>query len=341
MQNLEHTELTQPVLLCQPNGQLNPQAAGWIRHPLITGNLSGHALRKKKWNYWCIISDKYLYSITISDIDYLGLVFVYYMDFETGAYGHDTLTIPFARGIQMGPQVADPARYSSAKATVAFTQQGNQIQLSTRWQSVQGQSLQSEITIQIPPAHETLNVVVPWSQSRFQYTSKQHCLPATGYFTVGNKTHHFTADQHAFACLDFGRGVWPYAIKWNWGAFSAVSAGHTIGFNSGDKWTNGTGITENSVGIDGVLYKITGPVQWHYNRQNFMQPWRMQGDCGQVQVNLTFSPFFDRTDKTNLVLLRSEVHQCFGKYNGTITVNGTVHNITNVTGWAEEHDARW
>ncbi len=340
MKNFEQHEITRATLLCDSNGNLNPEAAGWSRFPVYTSNLKGHFLRKKKWNYWCIISDKYLYSITISDTDYLGLVFVYYMDFETGEYGEDTLIIPIGKGIKMGERMNDAAEYISSKAKVKFTYTGNTIQLSTNWKNIQGKSLESEITITVPPNHETLNVVVPWSETLFQYTSKQHCLPAKGYFKVNGKEFRFT-DDDAFACQDFGRGVWPYSISWNWGAFSARANRQTIGFNSGNKWTDGTGITENSVCIDGRLYKITCPLNWQYNNKNFMEPWHISGSCADIEVNLSFTPFFDRSAKTNLLLLKSILHQCFGKYNGTITVDGTAFKIENVTGWAEEHIARW
>lgn len=340
MKNHEHTEIIGPTLLCDSKGNLNPAAAGWSRFPVYTSNLKGHFLRKKKWNYWCIISSKYLYSVTISDVDYVGLVFVYYMDFETGEYGEDTLTIPFASGVRMGERMNDTAEYEGDKARVKFTYTGNQILLSTFWKNIQGKQLESEITITVPPGHETLNVVVPWSDSLFQYTSKQHCLPTSGYFKVDGREFLFTTDD-AFACQDFGRGVWPYSIAWNWGAFSARVSGHTVGFNSGNKWTDGTGMTENSVCVDGRLYKITGQLKWEYNNQNFLQPWHISGKQEVVEVDLTFTPFFDRNSKTNLLILKSAVHQCFGKYSGTIKVNNNAYNIENVTGWAEEHIAKW
>jgi hypothetical protein len=339
MKNLEHTEIKEPVALCDAKGNFNPSAAGWSRFPLQLSNLKGHALRKKKWNYWCITSDKYLFSITISDADYTGLVFVYYMNFETGEYGEDTLIIPFGAGITMGEQIHDKATYYSPSADVVFSYSGNTITLSTNWKKFGKHKLESEINITIPEKHETLNVVVPWSATRFQYTSKQHCLPADGFFKIGEKEYRFSPDT-SFACQDFGRGVWPYSIAWNWGAFSTRVSGHTVGFNSGDKWTDGTGITENAVCIDGKLYKITDSLKWVYNDGNFMAPWTIKSN-GSNDVNLTFTPFFDRTGNTNLLLLKTQVHQCFGRYNGHINAGGVTLDINNAIGWAEEHKARW
>ena len=339
MNSLEYKEITKPTLLCKANGNLNPEAAGWSRFPVYTSNLKGHFLRKKKWNYWCIISSKYLYSITISDTGYVGLVFVYYMDFETGEYGEDTLLIPFGSGVMMGENMTDTVEYCSKNVHVKFAYSGKTVQLSTRWKNFHGKTLESEVIVTVPEGHETLNVVVPWNSKQFQYTSKQHCLPAEGYFKINGKPFLFKADD-AFACQDFGRGVWPYSISWNWGAFSARVNGQTVGFNSGDKWTDGTGITENSVCVDGKLFKFQEPLKWEYDKQNFMNPWKIKSTLSNM-VDLTFTPFFDRNANTNLLILKSAVHQCFGKYTGTIIAGGIVLNIENVTGWAEEHIARW
>ena len=45
-------ELTEPVDLCTPDGRrLNPEATGFSRTPLHTGNLRGSWGRTKRWDY--------------------------------------------------------------------------------------------------------------------------------------------------------------------------------------------------------------------------------------------------------------------------------------------------
>ena len=83
---LPERELTQTVDLCLPNGKLNPQAVGWSRQPLQNCQLFGHPLRKKRWNYWCVTSPTHLFSVTLSNVDYAGLPFVYFLDFATGEF---------------------------------------------------------------------------------------------------------------------------------------------------------------------------------------------------------------------------------------------------------------
>ena len=60
------------------------------------------------------------------------------------------------------------------------------------------------------------------------------------------------------------------------------------------------------------------------------------------RVDLVFTPFLERVAKTNLLVIRSEVHQMFGRYTGTvIDDDGNTIPINGIVGWAEEHHAKW
>ena len=66
---VEH-ELREPVDLCDAMGRLAPAAVGWSRQPLVRANLSGHFLRKKRWNFWNWIDPDFVFTVTLADIDY-------------------------------------------------------------------------------------------------------------------------------------------------------------------------------------------------------------------------------------------------------------------------------
>jgi hypothetical protein len=60
------------------------------------------------------------------------------------------------------------------------------------------------------------------------------------------------------------------------------------------------------------------------------------------RVDLTFTPFFERVAKTDVLIIRSEVHQMIGKFNGRLKIDdGEEILIDNAIGWAEDHHARW
>ena len=114
-----------------------------------------------------------------------------------------------------------------------------------------------------------------------------------------------------------------------------------MGLQFGGKWTVGTGSTENGVVVDGRLSKISSELEWTYDWDHPMRPWRVRTvDSDRVDVTLT--PSFDRYDVTDLKVLRMEVHQCFGTWSGRVVDDlGTEHHLHGIRGFAEEARNRW
>jgi hypothetical protein len=84
-------EVVEPVDLCDARGRLNLDAVGWSRLPLVRANLRGHWPRKKRWNFWNWISPRFVFSVTLADIDY-GAFCQTFIDFRpTFAGRHDLL----------------------------------------------------------------------------------------------------------------------------------------------------------------------------------------------------------------------------------------------------------
>lgn len=340
----EFREIEEQTSLCKNNGNLNLSAIGWARKPLFISNLSHHFFRKKSWNYWCITGLEGMFSITISDVDYAGMIFAYYLDYATGEFEEASRIIPFAHGISMPDHPRSSVEFKQEGLSVEFRsmENGSETRIYVDWEDFNGKHLKAEFAISTPKDMESLNVVVPWSQKKFQYTSKQNCLPAQGYFSLEDESGPFRKEfkESTYACLDFGRGVWPYSASWNWGSFSSMVDQTCIGLNIGGKWTDGTGISENGILINGQLVKIQEPVQWEYNRKNFKDEWKMKS-CYSDILDISFKPFFERKAISNLGLIYSEVHQCFGSYSGMIRTRLGNFKIAHVVGWAEEHIARW
>jgi hypothetical protein len=338
-QMTQEKELTAPANLCLPNGRLNPAAVGWSRRPLHRCNLRGRWPRKKKWNYWAITTESHLFSATISHLDYAGLVFVYYADFTSQQLTEVTRLLPLGWGCPMPDEVNADVVYDSSGFHLAMRQTDSGVTLDVDVADFEGRPLAAHFDITVPRQHETLNVVVPWDERTFQFTSKQNCLPATGVVTIGGQEMRFDGPQ-SFGCLDFGRGIWPRRCRWNWGSASGWQNGRTIGLNLGGQWTDGTGSTENGICVDGRLHKLSEDLIWHYSRDDFMQPWRITAPSSAV--DLTFTPFMERQAASNVWLVRSAVHQMFGRYNGSIvTTDEECIIVGDLVGWAEDHVALW
>ncbi len=332
-------EIVGEVPLCDPAGRLNPEAVGWSRHPVHICNLKGRFLRKKQWDYWCITSDRLAFSATIANVDYMAIGAAYLLEYGTKRFVEKTVTRPFSRTPTMPPTVSGDIDLEHGRLALSFRSTPTGVQMEVRSDDFGGKRLHAEFRIVRPLGHQTLNVVVPWDSKTFQFTSKQHCLPTTGTVTWGPETFVFSPET-SFACLDFGRGIWPYRTAWNWAAFSGRSGKDVIGINMGAKWTDGTGMNENGIVLNGALHKVFDDILFEYDRRNVTAPWRMKTVSSDT-IDLTFMPFYDRATATNLLILRSAVHQCFGYYSGVLKIDERSVRVDRVVGWAEEHLARW
>lgn len=333
-------EILAPTLLCDAKGNLNPAAIGFSRKPLIDSNLKGHFMRKKKWNYWCVYGEDILFSATISHLDYAAVCFVYFLDYETQRFYEKTVTIPLGQRVRMPNQVLETVKFTNNEMTIQLLHMQNETHMTVTISDFDGDMLHADLHIEHPADDDSLNVVIPWNRQLFQHTAKHHTLPTRGFVKIGDKRYSFSPED-SFAVLDYGRGVWPREAMWNWAMASQRVGKHRIGLNFGGKWTDGTGMTENAVFVDGHMTKIHEDVIFTYDENDFMKPWRIRSKFTN-DVNLTFTPFFKRESKTSVKLVTSSVYQMVGYFSGGVILDdGSRLAITQMLGSAEEHKAKW
>jgi hypothetical protein len=335
----DERELRAPVLLCGADGRLNREAVGWSRQPLHRCNLGDSLARKKKWNYWAVTSEDLLFSATIADVDIFQLGGAYVFDRRTRRHIEKVAVVP-AKTIPIPEMVAGDITVDHAEMRVALTDEGTGTRIRVEAADFGGTPLEADILVQRPEGHETLNVVIPWSDVQFQHTSKQNTLPAAGYVKLGDELLEFA--QPAFGCLDYGRGVWPEHTVWNWGSASGVQGERTVGLNLGGQWTDGTGMTENGICIDGRLTKISEDLAFEYDRGDMMKPWRVR-TAVTAGIDLRFNPEFVRVSESGRRDgFFTSAHQVFGTYSGRVTPDGGGPiELRDLFGWIEEHEARW
>ncbi len=314
---IDSLELSRPVSLCTPDGRLDRAAIGWSRRPLQRCNLSGRRLRKKRWEFWGLVSRDAILQFTVADIDYAKFAAVTFIEL---AGGRRVEHGAFARGLALGDTVEDGAIEVPALG-LAIAREHSGTRLDAKFSALGGARLDAEIFVE--PAHESLNVVVPWSDALFQFTSKHIGRRARGRVTVDGKMFSF---DDALAALDFGRGVWPYRAHWRW-AVAQLPGG---GFNLGAEWTRGTGATENGLFLDGTLHKISG--------ERALTDLAAHGPG----CDLRFTPKISRRVQLPLGLLSARLDWACGTWSGTLTADdGATLTLDGAPGWNEELRARW
>ena len=337
-------EITAPVDLALADGRtLNPDARGWSRRLLQTANQRGQVGRKKRWDYWSIQAGDLVISGVVADLDYLGTSDVWWIDLSTKEEGGRGVGAPGGIGFRL-PDLAGSSPLVISQKNYSFDMrddaQGNTT-ITIDWTEKDGAAGSLRAEIAMPPGQETLNVVIPWSERVFQFTSKHQARPAHGTMTVGDRTWTFGGHDDAWGVIDIGRGRWPYETTWNWGGGAGrATDGAIVGLQFGAKWTVGTGFTENGVFVDGRLSKIGRELDWIYDWDRPMEPWRVVDPGGQVDV--TIVPRHDKHSRIDAKVIARETHQVFGLWSGHVVDDaGVRHDFTDLQGFAEECRARW
>ncbi|MGV8964714.1 MAG: DUF2804 domain-containing protein [Cellulomonas sp.] len=328
-------EIGSPVDLQRADGTLEPAAVGWTRAPLHRTDRVGHVRRRwgrtKRWEYWALITPTHLVGLTVSSLDYAGLTQVWVLNRATGEEVDEVVVVPLAHGTHLpGSYGTGTASARTARAAVRLSESpaGTRLRAATS-------RVRLDVLVPLPAGHERLGVVVPWDERTFQYTLKDVGRPVTGQLRVDGVT---TAITTGWATLDHGRGYWPRELAWNWGFGAGIVDGHAIGLQLGGRWTDGSGSTENALVVDGRLHKIREELAWTWTPGRWTDPWHVHGRS----VDLTFTPFFDRTSLTDLRVVRSSTHQCFGTWSGWVLDDaGDRQPVDGIEGSAEDVEQRW
>jgi uncharacterized protein DUF2804 len=336
-------ELGDPVDLCTSDGDLNPSAIGWSRLPVHRCALPGSWGRRKRWDFWGITGPGCVMNITYADVDYLGLADVWFCDLQTKAIASSTAPSVLGRAMALPERVAGADMHAHGRALdLSIVEEP----AGTRLRASFGRgAFDADVLVHRPEGHESLSVVIPWSRRRFQFTNKDVARPAEGTVRYKDATYTFTPDGTSWGCLDFGRGKWPYRTHWNWGAGAGMvqieGRPVTVGVQLGGKWTDGTGMTENALCVDGRLSKLSEELIWTYDTSDWLRPWTIRTPSSD-RVDLRFTPVYDKRSRLSLGIASSSVDQCFGTYSGTVVPDdGRTLVVDGLFGWAEEATWRW
>jgi len=334
-------EITEEIVLCRPDGSLDPAAVGWSRAPLHDTSGVGRGMRgrgrAKRWEYWAVTTPTHVVALTTSALDYAALHQVWVLDRGAGTeVDAVAIAMPGGSATLPGRLGAGPVRSRTRAVAIAV----DELPGGTRLRARTGR-VELDVTVARPAGRDLLAVVVPWSARRFQYTVKDVGRPASGTVRIDGVEHSVGAG--AWATLDHGRGYWPYRARWQWGVgfgrgVDAVGAGHEVGLQLGGTWTRQGPTTENGLFVDGRLHKLGDELEWSFDRGDRLAPWRVHGP----RVDVTFTPTFDRVSRTNLGVVASSTDQCFGSWTGwAVTDQGERVDVDSLDGWAEDVAQRW
>lgn len=304
--------------------------------------------RIKEWDYYYIGNRDFGLALTVADNGYMSMASISILEFGKTPFD-DTKSIielfPYGklkmpRDSRMGDVV-----YENKKKgfSMQFLHQGDKRRLLCYMENFDKskRTFRCDITL-METVGKSMVIATPWEKPRhFYYNQKINNLLAGGYAKVGEKVYDF--NENSCGVLDWGRGVWTYKNTWLWASMSAIQNHHKIGFNLGYGFGNNTRATENMFFFDNKAFKLDEvkidiPMK-SLGRDDYMGKWIFRSPTGEV--DMTFTPKYDRHSDTNLLILRSNQHQVFGTYNGVIHIDDVDYMIEDLPGFAEKVYNRW
>ncbi len=199
-------EITKKGKLLDMKGNL--AQTGWSRQPVLDCNLEETHIEKtaafwqpmriKVWDYYGFTTPTHFVSFTVSNVGYIASIFAYVIDFKTGKYTEQTLTVPLAKGAHL-PRNSDEGEtcFDNGKVHLHFSVKKKLRTVSARWKDfLPGKPLNAEIEMKLPSRHESMNIVIPIKGRRFYFNRKINCIPASGWVEYAGKKIHWIPKLH-------------------------------------------------------------------------------------------------------------------------------------------------
>ena len=317
------TEITKSQPLLDDRGHIiHP---GWARQlfwEYDRSRIHASKWRIKEWDYYLVANEHYGVAFTISDLGYIGLISVSFLNFDENWEHTETVLEPFPFGkYKMPPtSVTGDAAFHNKQLHLTYDVTPGQRKISCHFfKFYEGKDLNAELSLSQPDM-DTMCIATPWKEkpTAFYYNQKINCLPATGYATLGDITYEFSPDRDA-GVLDWGRGVWTYDNTWYWGTGSGFLDGDPFGFNLGYGFTDRSSASENVLfyknkahKLDEVNFEIPRKADGSYD---YLKEWKITSNDGHLTAS--FHPVLNRHADMNVLVIATDQNQVFGHLTGT------------------------
>ena len=322
---MEH-EVTNSQNLLNKNGIISEP--GWARTPVWKYNrdcIKAPWFRKKEWDYYLFNTDEYAVAFTISDLGYIGLLSVSYLDLVNATEHTESELVLFPGGKKfgLGASVSEGNAYCETKRLkmrFEMVEGGRKITCFFKnFNKETGADFSAELFIK-QPEMEAVYIATPWAEKKtaFYYNCKMNCLTAEGTVKYGDIVKN-PKHENCSGVLDWGRGVWTYDNTWFWGTGSGRVSGEHFGFNLGYGFSDRSSASENGIYYRGKIHKLES-VTFDIPRDSagkrlYMEKWTVNSSDGRLKTE--FSPILDRSACMNFGVIISDQHQVFGRLNGT------------------------
>lgn len=316
-------EIFRPVFTHHEDGTLGE--VGFARHPhwnYDRSRIKVSRLRMKEWDYYLVNTGQIAVAFTLSDLGYIRMASVSFLDLVKGVDATQTELLPPAKDFFMPQTSSQGAAHFENKNIILdydLTPQSRKVHCEVKNLAGHGPFKADLCFFDFP--EESMNILTPWKDRKhFYLNEKCNCMPVEGKVVFNYKIYRFRKDENC-GVLDWGRGYWPYKTHWYWGTASAMVDGELFGFNLGYGFGDLRAASENVLFYRGKIHKLD-QIRF-YIPQDPMLPWVLTSNDRRFEA--VFTPILDRAADIDMKVIRSNQHQYFGSVNGTAVLDDGSH----------------
>lgn len=343
-------EITESLDLLDQKGRITEE--GWARGALWKYDrkkIRHGAFKTKEWDYYQITDPKEGYAVcfTISDLGYLALFSLSYIDFNKKAFSQINRMKPFSRhktGLAPSPDEDDGVTYYDEMLTITFVKKGEKRQIIANAPSLvlpdKRRGIKADIVLHQKKDHESINIATSWKEDRtcFYYNEKLAALPVTG--KIYREDDITDIESHgALGLLDWGRGKWLRSSTWYWSSISSFDGAIPWSINLGYGFTDRSPASENGIVYGQKIHKL-GKVSFAIPENFEKDAWIMEDEKGRLKMEMR--PLLNRSDHTDIKIIKSFQDQVFGLFSGHFILDdGKMVSFSSVYGFAEIVRNKW
>lgn len=304
-------------------------------------------LRLKEWDYYLIYNEAHAVALTLAMSNRILLITASLIDFTEDKVITENVFKILPKKILTMPESSKTGDivYYDKNFHISFTHVGQERNLSLKIRNDTNKTEFEASILLFQEPKDSMVIATPFKQDNkaFYYNQKIIGMNALGTVRYQGKTYSFSPN-HSFGLLDWGRGVWPYKTTWYWSAAQGTIYGNLFGFNLGYGFGDTSAATENMLFFNGVASKLEDIV-FHIprnerNEYDYLKPWAITSSDQRFEME--FVPILDRSANLSVILLSSNQHQVFGKFNGyAVLDDGTTIYVQDFLGFAERVQNRW
>lgn len=297
--------------------------------------------RLRRWDFFTVANPRFAVNFTLADVGFARFCSVDVIDFRDGRT-FTNFAVPLVKRDLL--KLSDTSRGSTickmGGAEIRFETYADRRVLTVNLPGgLFTAGIHGALTLRQSRAHEFLSLAMPFTEAAgtFFYENKIPALPAEGTLEVDGEPFTF-APADSFGIMDWGRGVWPAELTWYWGGAAGRVGGDEVGFNLGFGFGDTSAATENVIVVNGKAHKL-GVVDWHFDRADWMKPWRFTSPDGRVALD--FTPVYPQVVDVDAGFKAAELHKVYGTYRGTLVLDDGRVVTVELFGFAEEMALRW